>query len=276
MIISVSRRCDIPRFRLDWFMERLDAGFVDVVNPFNAAQTRRVSLLPDDAEVFVFWTRDPRPVLVCAEKLEKAGRRFYVMVTVTGYPSILEPNVPPAETICAAMNKLAQIIGKQRVIWRYDPVFISSITNSNFHQNNFSALAQRLHGSVGRVIVSLYDGYKSARQRVNSLEQNDILKMTHNEDINALLGTISETARTAGMEIQSCAADDTVAASGIKAGACIDAELIRDVWGIEAGGRDKNQRPRCRCAKSVDIGRYNDCAAGCVYCYARSSPPGQR
>ena len=271
MLISVSRRCDIPRFQFDWFLERLNEGFVDAANPFNAAQVKRISLLPEDTAFFVFWTRDPRPILAHAGQLEKAGRRFYIMVTVTGYPAVLEPNVPPAETICAAMNQAARIIGKQRVIWRYDPVFISSITNSDFHRNNFNVLARRLQGSVSRVIISRYDGYKSAQRRVAKLEQKGILTMTPNENINALLGGIAETARAAGMEIQSCAADETVTGLDIKPGACIDAELIRDLWGIESGGRDKNQRPRCRCAQSVDIGRYNDCAAGCVYCYARSS-----
>jgi hypothetical protein len=282
MIISISRRCDIPRFQFDWFMERLDAGFVDVANPFNAAQIRRVSLLPASsgtaagkaAEALVFWTRDPRAVLARAETLESRGFPFYVMVTVTGYPAALEPGVPPAETICAAMRELARKTGPRRVIWRYDPVFLSSVTNEDFHRRNFQALARSLAGSVRRVVISLYDEYRGAKRRINALEKAGVLRVTDADGIlpsgpGALLADLARIARAAGMEIQSCAEAENLAPLGISAGACVDGELIRELWGIETAGKDKNQRPHCRCAPSVDIGRYGDCSAGCVYCYAR-------
>jgi DNA repair photolyase len=268
VIVSVSRRCDIPRFQFDWFMERLHEGFVDVVNPFNAAQVKRVSLLPDDVDFFVFWTRDPRAICERAEELEKRGCRFYVMVTVTGYPSVLEPNVPPAETVCAAMRELAQKTGTRRVIWRYDPVFLSSVTGGDFHRNNFSALARRLEGPVSRVIISLYDEYRNARRRLEALEKSGALAMTHNEDVNEVLAAIAETAAAAGMEIQSCAEAENFAAFGIRPGACIDKNLAAELWNIEPAGKAKHQRPYCLCAQSVDIGRYGNCPAGCVYCYA--------
>ncbi|MDR2134471.1 MAG: DUF1848 domain-containing protein, partial [Treponema sp.] len=191
MIISVSRRCDIPRFRFGWFFDCLNRGFVDVANPFNAAQVRRVPLLPapaagsgpagglspDAVDAAVFWTRDPRPILARAGELESRGFRFYVMVTVTGYPAVLEPNVPPAGAVCAAMTELAGKIGARRVIWRYDPVFMSSVTGEDFHRVNFRALARRLRGGVRRVIVSLYDEYPAARRRIGVLEKKSLLGM---------------------------------------------------------------------------------------------------
>jgi hypothetical protein len=285
MVISVSRRCDIPRFRFDWFMEKLNTGFVDVANPFNAAQIRRVSLRPSPegggADVFVFWTRDPRAILANAEKLENLRLPFYVMVTVTGYPAALEPNVPPAEIICAAMGELARKTGPRRVIWRYDPVFLSSITDEDFHRRNFGMLAGNLAGAVRRVIVGLYDEYGGAKRRIAALEKAGVLQMRtpalsgaglpFSADNGAcrLLADLAQTAKDAGMEIQSCAGAENFQAAGIQAGACVDGELLRELWGIESGGRDKNQRPHCLCSQSVDIGRYGDCPAGCVYCYAR-------
>lgn len=287
MVISVSRRCDIPRFRFDWFMERLDAGFVDVANPFNAAQVRRVSLRSASdgggTDALVFWTRDPRAILANAEALERLRLPFYVMVTVTGYPAALEPDVPPAAVICTAMGELTRKIGPRRVIWRYDPVFLSSITDGDFHRRNFSELARNLAGAVRRVIVSLYDEYGGAKRRVAALEKAGILQMgtpalpgagaglplSADSDMGRLLADLAWTAIDAGMEIQSCAEADHFEVFGIKAGACIDGELIRKLWGIERGGRDKHQRPHCLCAQSVDIGRYGDCPAGCVYCYAQ-------
>jgi hypothetical protein len=279
MIISVSRRCDIPRFQFDWFMERLDAGFVEVANPFNAAQVRRVSLRPAStgtdaasaAEVLVFWTRDGKAILAHADELKERGFPYYVMLTVTGYPPALEPNAIPAETACAVMRELARKIGSRRVIWRYDPVFLSSITDDEFHRRNFSALAQSLAGSIRRVIVSLYDEYRGAKQRVGALEQAGVLRILPDAGTGRLIADLVHIAVAAGMEIQSCAETENVASFGMKAGACIDGELIRELWGIETKGKDKRQRPNCLCARSVDIGRYGDCAAGCVYCYARPS-----
>jgi hypothetical protein len=269
MIISVSRRCDIPRFQFNWFLERLNEGFADVTNPFNAAQVRRLSLLPADVDFFVFWTRDPRNILAHAEELEDKGFRFYLMVTVTGYPAALEPNMPLAEIVCAAMGELAEKIDRRRLIWRYDPVLVSSITDANFHYRNFGELAQRLAGTVHRVIISQYDEYGGAKRRLSLLEKNNILTMPPDTKAENILAGIAETARLNGMEIQSCAEAENFAALGIKAGACIDSRLAEELWGITAAGRDKHQRPHCLCAQSVDIGRYGDCMAGCIYCYAQ-------
>jgi hypothetical protein len=277
MIISVSRRCDIPRFQFDWFMDRLDAGFAEAVNPFNANQVRRVGLSPEEAELLVFWTRDPRHLLARAGELERRGCRFYVMVTLTGYPALLEPRMPEAADICAAMRELAERTGPRRTIWRYDPVFLSSQTDESFHRENFSALARRLEGKIQRVIISLYDEYRGAKRRLGALEQSGGFRVLPATDgggrllpqVRGLLGDLAKIAGDAGMEIQSCAEAEDLSPLGIAPGACIDGGLIRDLWGIAADVKDRNQRPHCRCAPAVDIGRYGDCPAGCLYCYAR-------
>jgi hypothetical protein len=277
MIVSISRRCDIPRFQFDWFKSRLDAGFVEAANPFNARQIRRVGLSPAEAEVLVFWTRDPRPLLAHAGELERRGYRFYVMVTLTGYPAALESQAPQAEAVIAALGELAAITGARRVIWRYDPVFLSSLTDIAFHRENFAALAGRLRGKTRRVIISLYDEYRGARRRIGALEQSGGLRTLPVRDgggqllpqISGLLADLAKTAGDAGMEIRSCARAEDLSPLGITPGACIDGGLIRELWGITAAGRDKNQRAFCRCAPAVDIGRYGDCPAGCLYCYAR-------
>jgi DNA repair photolyase len=277
MIISVSRRCDIPRFQFDWFMERLDAGFTDTVNPFNKNQVRRVSLAPEEVDALVFWTRDPRPILNHREALEERGCRYYVMITLTGYPEVLEPQAPPVEAVIAAMGGLAEKCGPQRVIWRYDPLILSSLTDGEFHRRNFRALTHALAGIVHRVIISLYDPYPGAERRLAGLEQRGALKRRSALDaqgrllpeIRELLAALARTAREAGMAIYACAEAEDLAPLGIAKGACIDGGLIKTLWGIETGGKDKNQRPHCGCVPSVDIGRYGACPAGCIYCYAR-------
>jgi hypothetical protein len=153
------------------------------------------------------------------------------------------------------------------VIWRYDPVLLSSITDEDFHRKNFDVLAQNLSGSVRRVIISLYSEYKGAKQRLEALEKTGVLRMIEANPA-GLLADFAQSAGAAGMEIQSCALKTDFSLYGIRPGACIDAELLRRLWGLEFKVRDKNQRPNCLCCQSVDIGSYRICGAHCVYCYA--------
>jgi len=272
-------------------MDRVKAGFVIAVNPFNANQQKRIPLVPavpgngvaesqDAVDAFIFWTRDPRNILANADELDKRGFHYYVMTTITGYPHELEPSMVSTAKSLTAMRELAQKIGPQRVIWRYDPVFLSNITDENFHRKNFSVLSQALSGSVKRVIISLYSDYQRSHERIKILEQAGVFRMLKPGEARTgqlqpsghqqseLLTDLAGSAAAAGMEIQSCASHDDFSSCGIKPGACIDSVLINTLWGIELKGRDKNQRPHCLCSKSVDIGSYNSCTAHCVYCYA--------
>ena len=257
-------------------MARLDVGFCEVANPFNRHQVRRVSLVPksdngiDGVDALVFWTRNPKHILAHADELTQRGYRYYVMVTITGYPKELEPSITSPAKICAAVRELALKIGPERVVWRYDPIFMSSITGADFHRRNFHELAQNMAGSVKRVIVSLYKEYRGAKQRIDAMERQGVLKMGQHDatGLAALFGDLAESARAAGMEIQSCAEETSLEPYGIKNGACIDAALINNLWGLEFKGKDKNQRAKCLCCQSVDIGAYSSCNLGCVYCYA--------
>ena len=269
MVISVSRRCDIPRFQFPWFMERLKEGFCEVTNPFNRRQIRRVSLIPEDSLVFVFWTRDPRNILANADELIRRGFRFYVMITITAFPILLEPSMTCTTKVLHAVKQLAEKIGSDKVIWRYDPVLLTNITDEDFHRRNFAFITRELAGSVRRVIIGIYDEYKGAKKRLEAMQEYADLQMLETGGIlPGLLKGFAESASAADMEIQSCARKEDFLPYGIKPGACIDAELINKLWGIELGGKDKNQRPHCLCCKSVDIGSYRICGAHCVYCYA--------
>jgi hypothetical protein len=291
MVISASRRCDIPRFAFGWFMERLDAGFVEVENPFNPRQIKQVSLLPpsaesppaESAELFAFWTRDPFAILECAEELERRGYGFYVMTTLNSYPAVLEPNLPSAGEVIKTMRELERKISKGRLIWRYDPVFLSSITDFEYHRRNFAGLAAALNGIVSKVIVSVYDEYVKTEKRLLALERNNSLKrLPHysqetgvekrlHPELRGLLAEFAGIAGKEGMEIQSCAEED-LSGCGIKAGACVDGDYIEKMFALKNPGKDRGQkRSGCLCAQSVDIGSYGSCPAGCVYCYGLRS-----
>ena len=258
-------------------MGRVEAGFINVPNPYNARQIKRVSLIPavegmkpeDGVDLFVFWTREPKNILAKADELTERGFLFYVMVTLTGYPDILEPFMVPTPKVLATIKKLAQKIGPDRVIWRYDPIILTDITDGDFHRANFNSLAQELAGSVRRVIISIYDEYRETKKRIEFRESKGELRMIDIGDgLLGLLTDLAKSAEAAGMEIQSCAEKEDYSSLGIKPGACIDAALINKLFGLEMGGKDKNQRPQCLCCKSVDIGAYGLCAAHCLYCYA--------
>jgi hypothetical protein len=278
MIISASRRCDIPRFRFDWFLRQLEAGYVDVTNPFNAAQVKRVSLRPEDVECLVFWTRDPRPLLAAMPDVYP----FYTMITLTGYPKTLEPNMPPLEEIIQAMKAMSEKWGRKRVIWRYDPILFSSLTDTAFHCRNFTELAARLSGVVERVIISVYDEYAGAKRRLSTLAQSGLVEVFPHSapdgrllpELKELVAELARIASGAGMEMRSCAEAEDFSSLGLKPGACIDGELIRALLGdkeplSQIKSKDKNQRRNCLCVSSVDIGSYGTCQAGCVYCYAQ-------
>ncbi|MDR1177623.1 MAG: DUF1848 domain-containing protein [Spirochaetaceae bacterium] len=276
MIISISRRGDIPRFQFEWFLERLADGFVDTVNPFNRNQVKRVSLLPDYAQVLVFWTRDPSVLLVHGKTLENMGYKWYCMTTLTGYPFSLETNPPDKALVLRALRELSGRFGSGRVFWRYDPVILSSVTARDFHLDNFRKLSQALKGAVTKVIISVYDEYPRAARRMARLEERGGFALLPMRDaalcflpeVRELLRELSGIAREVGMSMQCCAEKEDLGGLGISGGACIDRGFIREQWGIEVSGRAK-QREHCRCAPSIDIGTYGTCQAGCAYCYAR-------
>ncbi|HUX40644.1 MAG TPA: DUF1848 domain-containing protein [Rectinemataceae bacterium] len=292
MIISASRRCDIPAFGFESFLGSLDAGFVEVRNPFNASSIRRVSLAPGDVECVVFWTRDPRPLLLGFDRLGELGDRCFVHVTVTGYPRSLEPGVAPTEEAIAGVAALARRIGKERVAWRYDPLILAGHFDESFHLSNFERLADALAGSVSRVVLSLADEYASTRGRLEKAGFSAPLfgsprGTRKSEPANdgegppspirlppapwpGLLGGLSAIASIHGLPIRACAEPFDLAPLGIEAGACIDGEELGRLFGFRtSASKDKGQRNSCHCAPSVDIGAYGACPAACVYCYAR-------
>jgi len=289
MIISVSRRCDIPGFQFDWFMNKIREGVVEAVNPYNRNQVKRIPLIParglpagltersfkdgvsaeEGVDAIVFWTRNPQKILNNIDELLERGFFFYVMVTLTGYPNTLEPSMTRTSKVINAMKELSKKIGAEKVIWRYDPVIFTNVTDENFHRRNFSDLAFKLSGSVRRVIISLYDEYREPKKRLDAAEKFSDLKMLDiGGNVYNLLAEFAKCAQAHGMEIQSCAEKEDFSSVGINRGACIDAALLENLFGVKLGGKDKNQRPNCLCCKSVDIGVYGTCPAGCVYCYA--------
>jgi len=277
MIISASRRTDIPSFYAEWFMNRIQAGYCTVPNPFNTNQVSRVSLKPQDVDVIVFWTRNPKPLIPHLAELNDKGYRYYFQYTLVANSHQLDPKSPPLETALKTFQELSNLIGPNKVIWRYDPIVFTNISDGRFHSEKFSRIAKALDGYTKRSVISIVDEYSKAQSRLKQLSkygielthQNDYLKAEWFKDT---IEIMSDTARSHNMQIFSCAEEIELQAFGVKPGKCIDDELIKEVFSLEViHKKDSGERKACGCVSSKDIGMYDSCLFGCQYCYATRS-----
>lgn len=264
MIISVSRRTDIPSYYSEWFFNRIKAGYVHVRNPMNPHRISEVSLSPDVVDGIVFWTKNPAPMLDRLDELK--GYAYYFQFTLTPYASDVEQNIPSKnEVVIPAFQKLSSEIGKERVVWRYDPILLSERYTLKYHINYFQLFCDRLSGYTEKCTVSFIDLYKNIKRRISSL---GISTLSHGQ-IEELMGQFSEIAKEHEIHIDTCAEEMDLSKFGIGHASCIDAHRLERIGDYKLDiKRDKNQRAACCCAASIDIGAYNTCKNGCVYCYA--------
>ena len=273
MIVSASRRTDIPAFYAEWMVRRLREGYCTVPNPFDRNQVSRISLRPEDVDAIVFWTRNPRPLMPYLDELDSRGYRYYFQFTILGYPREIDPKSPPAATAVEAFRELAGRLGSRRVVWRYDPVVFTGMTPPAFHQENFQRLAESLKGHTRRVVVSIVDMYRKIEKRLKRLEGTlAALRPCDAGDLGPLMSRLAELAREHGMEIVSCAEEVDLRPFGILPGKCVDDRVIAEAFGVEVPStKDPAQRKACGCVVSRDVGMYESCLFGCQYCYATKS-----
>lgn len=263
MIVSVSRRTDIPALYSDWFLNRLKAGFALVRNPMNPHQVSRVALDEKSADAFVFWSKNPQPMLA---RLDEIGERpYYFQFTLTPYDKDVEGALPDKRTLMDTFARLSDQIGPERVIWRYDPILITPRYNADFHQRAFEKMAKRLHPYTRRVTVSFIDPYRHIQRAANEL---GIAFLDETAQC-ALLKPIAQCAQSLGLSVDTCCEAGNFENLGVTHAHCIDVQLLSRIAGLPAAAqRDPNQRLHCGCAASVDIGAYDTCTNGCRYCYA--------
>jgi DNA repair photolyase len=273
MIISASRRTDIPAFYADWFINRVRAGYCTSPNPFNKDLISRVSLKPTDVEVIVFWTRNSKPLIKHLPELDDRGFRYYFQFTVMANPRILDPKSPPVEKAIRAFKTLSDCIGPARVIWRYDPIVLSNLTDSAFHREKFANIAAALKGYTKRAVISIVDIYKSIASRMRRLELAGLtLLPPEGNHLPEFVRSLVEIAASHDMNLVSCAEEADLQPYGVKPGKCVDDELIAELFGLTVTHKkDPNQREACGCVISKDIGVYDTCPFNCVYCYATHS-----
>ncbi len=241
---------------------------MDVRNPINPHQISRISLSPSVVDCIVFWTKNPENMLPHLGEL--AAYPYYVQFTLTSYGRDIEPNLPDKKVrLIPAFQSLSAIIGKERVVWRYDPIFLNRRYTVSYHLAAFSEIARRLRGYTERVVISLIDLYAKTKRNTAGL----FLSPPEGDTLFYMTGQMAQIAQENGMMIESCAESCDLQAVGVPHGSCIDPHLIERIIGCPLrAAKDRNQRAACGCVESIDIGAYHTCRNGCNYCYANFSP----
>ncbi len=265
MILSASRRCDIPAHFSNWFYHRIQEGYAYVRNPFSFHQVSRINLSPDVVDCIVFWSKNPHPMLPRLSVLNEY--MYYFQFTLNAYGQEIEPNLPDLTARIRTFQELAGRLGKRRVLWRYDPVILTPVYTTAWHQDRFAYLAERLSDYTETCVFSFPDLYPSMARRaapsgirpLNGPEKNNVAQ------------ALSAIARSYGLGLYTCAEDIDLSPYQIGHARCIDPFLISRLLGCDLDWKkDSGQRPGCGCAAAIDLGVYHTCTHGCVYCYANS------
>ena len=280
LIVSVSRSTDIPAFHGRWFMDRLDAGYIRWINPWSG-KPLYVSL--ENVRFIVFWTKNPKPFLPFLERIESKKIGFYFHFTLNDYEREgLEPGLPPLSERIETFRLLANTVGRERVFWRFDPLLITPALQIPELAARVQMIGDRIGSSTDRLTVSFIDIYAKVKRNL-AKAGIDLLpwgELAGKE----ILQRIGDLTRQWGIKGLTCAepASSAVDPGAIAPGRCIDPDAImriaegdavlREFLLSKGMGKDSGQRQWCGCIMSKDIGRYDTCAHGCVYCYANTSP----
>jgi Domain of unknown function (DUF1848) len=264
MIINIGNRTDIPAYYSEWFYRRLEEGSVCVRNPYVPELVTRYKLRPDLVDVFVFGTKNPAPMLPDLAKLNNFHQLWFI--SITPYGRDIEPGVPPYPEVIESAGKLSALLGKKAVVWRYDPVFIGRSYDLDFHIKSFEHMASLLEGICEVCVISFVDLYKK------TLRNFPDVKEVSPEEQHFLAEQFVRIAARYGMRVKSCAESKELDVYGIDSGGCIMKKDLQDLTGKEyIIPRKKSKRESCDCLLENEIGAYNSCPHGCLYCYANYS-----
>lgn len=264
MILSASRRTDIPAFYSGWFINRLREGYVLVPNPFNIKHLSRIELSPENIDCIIFWTKNAAPIFDKLNIIEELGYKdYYFEFTITPYDESIEKHLPPKNEVAETFRRLSDRIGADRVDWRFDPVIINERITEPWLLNQFELMCNQLAGYTTKCIISFVDIYKHSDSTFMSVDM---------EKQKYIAKHLAEIASLYNLKLYACCEEYDFSSYGINHSACIDKEKIESIIGCGLTGRkDNGQRKNCGCMESIDIGIYNSCSHECTYCYATNN-----
>jgi Domain of unknown function (DUF1848) len=272
MLISASYKTDIPTFYGEWFMNRLRQGYCKVVNAYNN-RISRVSLDCQSVDAIVFWTKNVGPFLKQLPEIDSLGYPFVVQHTVNNYPRALETSVVDADRAVSHIQSISRQYGASVCVWRYDTIVFSSLTPFTFHLTNFAELATKLSGHVDEVVISTAHVYKKTRRNLD-LAAKELGFTWVDPEIELkkrLVAELADIAMSQKIQLTVCSQPELIVGAATVA-RCVDADRISRVTKRDVSARLKGNRKECGCYHSFDIGEYDTCPHGCVYCYAVQNP----
>lgn len=271
-VISASRRTDIPAFYLPWFMEKIQQGFVDVPNPFNRNQIRRVSLSPKDVAWIVFWSRNYHVFLKNYDFFDYYNLFFHF--TITPPDRLLEPDMISPDEAFRQLEKLVERYGPQMVVWRYDPLVFyrkGGELTTNHDIRIFRRYLRTVSSlDIHRCYISVAFLYKKLIQRVAAIPNFEFVEPKKSQKLE-ILQEMADLASLYGIQLYSCSNDALLKVHGMRKGQCIDGGLLNRLGPHRVSEKMEPTRPDCGCTASIDIGDYIEtaCRYRCLYCYAR-------
>ena len=269
MIISASRRTDIPAFHMEWFMNRLRAGYCLVRNPMVSNVVYRIDLDPKNVDAIVFVTKNPAPAIPYLKEIAAMGHLALFQVTITPYGKDLEPGVPFKADVADAFKAVSERLGADRMIWRYDPIILNDRIDVEYHRRKFELLCRELEGYTRRCTFSFLEMYGKLQRHRDTLRS-----VTHGE-MDAMAEMMVPIAKRYGMALSYCCSKYDLSRWGIEPRGCIDRQaLVR--MGIPFEELNTPLREGCRCVKNIDVGSYDTCMHNCLYCYANRSDGSER
>lgn len=277
VIITVSRRTDIPAYYADWFRARLEVGYGYYPNPYSQKPVY-VDLSPQNVKAFVFWTRNPKPLFKHLDYIDqKYEKQHYMHFTINGLPEVLETRNPKIDYAISSVEYLAKRYGPEYVQWRFDPIIFSSITNKDYILSTFQSLASKLEGMTKRCYFSFVDLYDKTKRNFRKIERAHEIEFQKTSLIEQteLIKEFILIANSRAITLFACAEDQLLdAILGLNKAHCVDADIINRICS-SSENLDYDQSPSrigCGCLESKDIGYYDSCPHGCIYCYANMDP----
>ena len=266
MIICASRRTDIPAFHSEWMMNRLRAGYALVRNPVSRTTVHRVDLTRANVDCIVFMSKDPRPMIPHMREIASMGHMTLFQITLTPYGRDIEPGVPFKADISDACEEIAGRIGRDRMTWRYDPVILNGRISMDYHRRKFEMMCREASRWTDRCVFSFVDVYG----KLIGLEETGAIRRLRPHEMDEFAAMASRVAEDHGITLSCCCERRDLSAFGIERRACLDRETL---WALDIPYETQRSplREVCTCVRSIDIGEYDTCGHGCIYCYAGRS-----
>lgn len=261
MILNTGSRTDIPAYYSEWFYNRIEAGYVLSRNPYYPSQVTRYLLDPELIDAMIFCSKNPEPMLERISLL--AAYSTFWFVTITPYGKDIEPYVPPKEQVIRSFQRLSGIVGRQRMSWRYDPVFITDKYSVSYHTEQFGFMAEALSEYTDQCVVSFIDLYEKTKRNFRGI------RSVTGQEQEILVEAFAKTARENNLQIHLCCENAALVRENVDADGCMSQAVLERAVGCRLNvPKKRNARNECACLLGADIGAYNTCGHGCLYCYA--------